>query len=246
MKTTVTLIMFLTVFSLTTFAQDFPYTILEGHTGYIYSVAFSPDGKTLASGSDDGDTHLWDVNTGEIIWTGRSHSVNSVAFSPDGQTLVCATRYGIYLWDVNKEDSSVLFTEFANSVAFSPDGQVIAGGSFDDTINLWDVNGFHIRTLTGDERAVASVAFSPDGQTLASVSYGWNRVTDNTIRFWDVNTGKLTRTIRTDTIGHGGWDYVSSVVFSPDGRMLASGMGRETYPIPRHREYSGGMVCGLT
>ncbi|MBD2184071.1 serine/threonine protein kinase [Planktothrix sp. FACHB-1355] len=107
-----------------------------------------------------------------------------------------------------------------NGIAFSPDGEILASGSGDSTIKLWDIStGKQIRTLWGHLSGVSAIAFSPDGQTLASAS------ADNTIKLWDVSTGKLLHTL----IGHSGW--VSSVAFSPDGQTIASGSYDHTIKI---------------
>jgi WD40 repeat protein len=197
-------------------------TVLIGHNGSVESVAFSPDGKILASGSRDDTIKLWDVATGREIRTLQGHTgdVNSVAFSPDGKVLASGSwDKTIKLWDV--ATGTLLrtlkgHTDYVRSVAFSPDGKVLASGSFDNTIKLWDVaTGREIRTLSGHTLDVASVAFSPDGRILASGSV------DTTIKLWDVATGALLRTLR----GHTG--IVHSVAFSPDGKVLASGSWEE-------------------
>ena len=222
MKTTLSLLILLTVFSLNTFAQDIPSTVLEGHTRGVNSVVFSPDGQTLASGSSDDTIRLWDVATGAALHTLRGQTesvytiVYSVAFSPDGQTLASGSSDDtIRLWDVATGAALHTLsghTRDVTSVVFSPDGQTLASGSSDDTIRLWDVaTGAALHTLSGHTRDVTSVVFSPDGQTLASGSW------DDTIRLWDVATGAVLHTLSGHT------DYVWSVVFSPDGQTLASG-----------------------
>jgi WD40 repeat protein len=191
---------------------------LSGHTHYVYSVAFSPDGKILASGSWDNTIKLWDVATGREVRTlkGHTNSVNSVAFSPDGKILASGSLdETIKLWDVATGREIRTFsghTASVWSVAFSPDGKLLASGSWDETIKLWDVaTGEEIHTFKGHTDHVESVAFSPDGRTLASGSW------DETIKLWDVATGKELRTLKGHT------DYVRSVAFSPDGKLLASG-----------------------
>ena len=187
--------------------EDVQEDIQEVFSVNVYSVAFSPDGETLASGSGDlandanNTVRLWDVSTGtEIqVLTGHTDAVRSVAFSPDGQTLASGSMDGtIRLWDVSTgTEIHVLFDEFRlpiYSVAFSPDGQTLASGIWQG-VDLWDVS-------TGTEKYALyahdtgySVAFSPDGETLASGSgnyYGSTNHIFNQIFLWDMSTDRET------------------------------------------------------
>jgi WD domain, G-beta repeat len=184
----------------------------------IYSVAFSPDGKTLATGSGS-DVRLWETATGKEIRTlaGEQRVVLSVAFSPDGMTLASgSTDRAIRLWETASGKEIRKLAEhrgYVYSVAFSPDGKTLASASGDNTFRLWDISkGEEIRTLDGQASSVRSfVAFSPDGKILAAGNE------DKTIRLWDTASGKEIRTLA----GHKGGVY--SVAFSPDGKTLASG-----------------------
>jgi WD40 repeat protein len=192
--------------------------LLTGHTGSVASVAFSADGKTLASGSDDRTIKLWNMETGaEIRALLGGGQVTSVSFSRNGKTLASGGRDpAVNLWNVDKGnvirilkgDGSGVF-----SVKVSPDEKIVASGSLYGAITLWDIQtGKGIHTLEQHTNSVRSVAFSTDGKTLASGS------ADKTIILWDMATGKPKREPFT---GH--TEAVTSVDFSAGGETLASG-----------------------
>ena len=197
---------------------------LEGHTEGVASVAFSPDGTLLASGSWNDTVKLWDVSTERQIATLPSKQPTLVAFSPDGKTLAVGTRYfynTVELWDVATQERIATLGHRAvvfYTVSFSPDGKTLAVGTWDNTVELWDVATQERIATLGHEAVVNAVSFSPDGTLLASGSR------DNTVKLWDVATRE-----RIATLGHGA--EVDAVSFSPDGTLLASGSGDGTVKL---------------
>lgn len=203
--------------------------LLDEHQDDVNSVAFSPDGRTLASCSSDGTIHLWNVHIGKIsaILKGPAkfpEKVNTIAFSPDGKTLASATANQIWLWDTStKQIKEVLeeHAELVTTVVFSPDGKTIASASRDWTLRLWDVSTGKLRKTFGEHSSsVNTVAFSPDGKTIASASRGLIHLWDTKgalLQLWYARTGEHLENL----IHH--IDSVRTVVFSPDGQLIASG-----------------------
>ena len=190
---------------------------LKGHTRWITSVAYSPDGTRLASGSGDNTIRIWNAETGEHIrtLTGHKDAVRSVAFSRSQLASSSDGNKTVWIWNAETgEHIRTLAGHTANvrSAAYSPDGSQLASGGFDNTIRIWNAKtGAPIRTLKGHTDDVRSVAYSPDGSQLASGGF------DNTIRIWNAKTGAPIRTLKGHT------DDVRSVAYSPDSSQIASG-----------------------
>jgi WD40 repeat protein len=195
----------------------------------VASVAFSPDGKLLASGNWDDTINLWHLASKkfpQILGEGGGYLVHSLSFSPDGRLLASGSGdTSVKLWDTVSgklsqtlgEEPKWTLARAVTSVAFSPGGRLLAFGRGDGTIYLWDVGSATVgQTLTGDPYEVNSVAFSPGGKFLASGGG------DNMVKVWDVASGALVETLP----GHS--DIIKSVAFSPDGRLLASGSEDKT------------------
>jgi WD40 repeat protein/energy-coupling factor transporter ATP-binding protein EcfA2 len=190
---------------------------LRGHSGGITSVAYSPDGKTIATGSTDSTVRLWDADTHESLKTlgGRSGPVLSLAFAPDGTILASGSADGkVTLWDTKtgqEKDSPLSGDAVVRSLAFARDGSKLAVGKKDGTVQIWYIAAQKtIRFATGHTQDVSSVAFYPDGTTLISGS------ADGTVKLWDADTGKLI-----DTFHPAGGEILSMAV-SPDGKTIAA------------------------
>jgi len=199
----------------------------SGENGsYPTSVAFSPDGKTLAFGTKDMKIFLLDVATGaqRAVLTDHQSWVWSVAFSADGKTLASGSLdKTLILWDAatGRPIGQPLtgHQDAVKSVAFSPDGRMVASGSWDKTVMLWDVASHQPigEPLRGHTDKVSGVAFSPDGKTVASGSW------DKTVKLWDVASHQPTGSLLDEDNGG-----VLSIAFSSDGKTLASGNGDNT------------------
>lgn len=208
---------------------------LVGHSNAVTSVAFSPDGATLASGSEDKTIEMWKLDAGKRWYTLTGHSdwVTCVAFSPDGATLASGGRDKmIHIWDLNKGKRWYTLTghsDRVSAVAFSRDGQVLASGSRDKTVQLWNLNkGRRMSALTGHAGAVEAVAFSPGGEFLASGSR------DKTVQLWDWQNNRSICTLAE----HGDW--VRAIVFAASSPNSLAGPTPPSPPLVR-----GGVGEGL-
>ena len=190
----------------------------KGHTAWVQSLAYSPDGGLIASGSHDHTIRLWDADTGQCVKTLRKHThgIHAIAFSPDGKTLASGSDdHTIRLWTVGTWDCRHWLqghTDRVVFVAFSPDGHTLVSGSTDQTIRMWDAaTGHCLHIWPTYMRWALAVSLSPDGQTIATTSEG------TAVNLWCLATGELKGTLDNHT------SQVWAVAFSPDGHQLATG-----------------------
>jgi WD40 repeat protein len=205
-----------------------PHRILRGHGGSVLWVAYSPDGRTLASACRDRSIRLWDVATGEPrhVLLGHTADVYAVAFAPDGQTLLSAGGdRTIRVWDLR--NAKLLRTiqahdDVVRAVVLAPGGKIAASTGADLSVRLWDATTWDLKaTLRGHEARVKSLSFSPDGKFLASGG------DDRTVRIWDAERGTLVKM----WTAHAG--PLETITFSPDGQWLASSSNDTTVRLWR-------------
>ncbi|EKM52754.1 uncharacterized protein PHACADRAFT_211969 [Phanerochaete carnosa HHB-10118-sp] len=220
---------------------------LQGHTSRVWSLDFSPDGSTLASGSHDHTITLWDVARRSVLHTLRGHSdpVYSVRYSPDGQRMAsCGKEHSVRIWDLSylltegeqkptgemenltedggpsKYKSAAVdphHSSVVRSATFSPSGRILATGSRDSTIRLWDTtNGALLRILEGHQGVVSYLTFSPDGEKLLSSEAMADFDGPATPRVWDVKSGRCEHTLT----GH--HSIIRMAKFFPGGEHVVS------------------------
>jgi WD40 repeat protein/serine/threonine protein kinase/DNA-binding XRE family transcriptional regulator len=191
--------------------------IVLTHDAQVWSITYSPDGKRIATASQDKTAKIWDANTGQLLLTltGHTESVNGIVFSPDGRRIATTSDdHTAKVWDASTGDELLTFsghTDWVARIAFSPDGTRLVTTSADETAKVWDTDtGQELLTFSGHGRLVWDVAFNPDGKRVATCGE------DGFVRVWDVISGKELLTLPVE----GGRD-MRGVAFSPDGTRVA-------------------------
>jgi WD40 repeat protein len=190
------------------------YSIVSRHDNSILSVAFSPDGKSILTGSQDSTARLWDLQ-GNLLHLFKGHEgiISSITFSPDGETILTgSTDKTARIWDLqgNLLQKFIGHRGIIFCVAFSPDGKTILTGSTDKTAMLWNLQGNVLRVFKGHENTISSVAFSKDCKSILTGS------NDKTARLWDLQGNLL-------QVFYGHESAITSVAFSPDDKDIFTG-----------------------
>jgi WD40 repeat protein/serine/threonine protein kinase len=196
---------------------------LKGHTGPVHSIAFSPDGRRIASSDDNQTVKVWDASSGLEVLTLKGHTgpVRKVAFSPDGRRIASTSDdRTVNVWDASTGVVALTLmrnTHFVGGAVFSPDGRRIATGDADSTVTIWDATSGQVAlSLKGNTGPVNRVAYSPDGRRIAAASF------DGTVKVWDARSGRETLTLKAKG---------AQLAFSPDGRSIASVSGDQTVKV---------------
>ncbi|MGZ6366161.1 MAG: WD40 repeat domain-containing protein [Ktedonobacteraceae bacterium] len=200
----------------------------RGHTDRILTVAWSPNGKYIASGSLDKTAQIWASSQSEhfqpYIYRGHTGGVQTVTWSPDSNRVASGSiDKTIQIWDALNGEHAAIYTghtDAVNTVAWSPNGTYIASGAADNTVRVWEVTtGRQLYVYRGHGASINSIAWSPNSRQIASGS------SDKTVQILDVTTGNHTYTYRGHT------DTVSSVSWSPDGKYIVSGSFDKTVQV---------------
>lgn len=207
-------------------ATDPEIIAITGHSERVRSVAYSPDGRRIVTGSWDKTARIWDAATGREILQLRGHTdrVWSAAFSPDGKRVVTASHdKTARVWDAETGQQILLLSghlDRVTSAAFSPDGRQIVTASYDKTARIWDARtGRQLLALSGHTELVTCAVFSPDSRRIVTSSH------DKSARIWDVATGRQLLLLNGHT------DWAMTAAFSPDGRRVVTGSFDKTARI---------------